>query len=74
MICHQSCHWSGQEAAKTDETALDERSADTSVGGVSGQEAEISRLTWAVIDGKASHEERSRLAELVSAQHEQRHS
>ena len=33
-------------------------------------EAEISRLTWAVIDGIATPEDRERLAELVSFQHE----
>jgi hypothetical protein len=33
-------------------------------------EAEISRLTWAVIDGIATPQDRDRLAELVSYQHE----
>ena len=33
-------------------------------------EAEISRLTWAVIDGIASSADRERLSELVSVQHE----
>jgi hypothetical protein len=33
-------------------------------------EAEISRLTWAVIDGIATPQDRERLAELVSIQHE----
>ncbi len=33
-------------------------------------EAEISRLTWAVIDGIATPGDRERLAELVSLQHE----
>jgi hypothetical protein len=33
-------------------------------------EAEISRLTWAVIDGIATPADRDRLAELVSLQHE----
>jgi hypothetical protein len=33
-------------------------------------EAEISRLTWAVIDGIATTQDRERLAELVSLQHE----
>jgi hypothetical protein len=37
-------------------------------------EAEISRLTWAVIDGIASPHDRNRLAELVSLQHEYRRS
>lgn len=32
-------------------------------------EAEISRLTWAVIDGIATSEDRDRLAELVMYQH-----
>ena len=35
-------------------------------------EAEISRLTWAVIDGIATPDDRDRLAELVSLQHEYR--
>ncbi len=35
-------------------------------------EAEISRLTWAVIDGNATSADRDRLAELVSLQHEYR--
>jgi hypothetical protein len=33
-------------------------------------ETEISRLTWAVIDGIATPEDRERLAELVGIQHE----
>lgn len=33
-------------------------------------EAEISRLTWAVIDGIATSVDRERLLELVSVQHE----
>jgi hypothetical protein len=32
-------------------------------------EAEISRLTWLVVDGHASPEERNQLAELVGLQH-----
>jgi hypothetical protein len=36
-------------------------------------ESEISRLTWAVLDGRATSEQRLRLAALVSAQHERRH-
>jgi hypothetical protein len=35
-------------------------------------EAEISRLTWAVIDGIATPDDCDRLAELVSLQHEYR--
>ena len=35
-------------------------------------EAEISRLTWAVIDGIATPADRTRLSELVSEQHEYR--
>ena len=35
-------------------------------------ETEISRLTWAVLDGSASDEQRGRLADLVGAQHERR--
>ncbi len=37
-------------------------------------EEEICRLTWAVIDGWASREERRELAELVERQHKNRHS
>lgn len=40
-------------------------------GATKEREAEISRLTWAVLDGKATNAERMRLAELVSAQHRQ---
>jgi hypothetical protein len=36
-------------------------------------EDEISRLTWAVLDGRATSEQRLRLAALVSTQHERRH-
>ncbi|TWU25773.1 hypothetical protein Pla144_29850 [Bythopirellula polymerisocia] len=36
-------------------------------------EQEISRLTWAVVDGWASREERNELAALVELQHEYRH-
>ena len=36
---------------------------------VESVEAEISRLTWAVIDGIATPADRERLAELVSHQH-----
>lgn len=36
-------------------------------------EQEIARLTWLVLDGKASTADRQRLAELVSAQHARRH-
>lgn len=35
-------------------------------------ESEISDLTWAVIDGRATPEERKRLSELVSQQHQRR--
>jgi hypothetical protein len=35
-------------------------------------ESEISRLTWAVLDGSASEEQRGRLADLVGAQHARR--
>jgi len=35
-------------------------------------EAEISRLTWLVIDGEATAEQRKRLADLVSEQHAHR--
>ena len=36
------------------------------------RESEISRLTWAVLDGSASEQDRERLADLVGAQHEKR--
>jgi hypothetical protein len=36
---------------------------------VESVEAEISRLTWAVIDGIATPADRDRLAELVNEQH-----
>ena len=36
------------------------------------RESEISRLTWAVLDGSASVEERGRLADLVGDQHKRR--
>jgi hypothetical protein len=35
-------------------------------------ESEISRLTWAVLDGSASEQQRGRLADLVGAQHQRR--
>jgi hypothetical protein len=35
-------------------------------------EQEITRLTWAVLDGGATLSDRQRLAELVNAQHAQR--
>jgi hypothetical protein len=35
-------------------------------------EAEISQLTWQVLDGQASLEDRQRLAQLVRAQHQRR--
>lgn len=53
-----------QAAAATDKTVRADHEAM--------HEAEISRLTWAVLDGKATEAERRRLAELVNAQHEQR--
>lgn len=36
-------------------------------------EQEIARLTWVVLDGGATLADRQRLAELVNAQHSQRH-
>lgn len=36
------------------------------------KEKEISRLTWAVLDGRASKEDRERLSQLVNSQHQQR--
>ena len=35
-------------------------------------ESEISRLTWAVIDGTATEAQEARLAELVKSQHKRR--
>ena len=35
-------------------------------------ENEISKLTWAVLDGCATNEQRKRLSELVSTQHKRR--
>ena len=35
-------------------------------------ETEISDLTWAVLDGRATSEQRKRLADLVSLQHQRR--
>lgn len=35
-------------------------------------EHEISELTWAVLDGRATSEQRRRLSELVSSQHRNR--
>lgn len=36
-------------------------------------EEEISRLTWAVVDGRASREQRRELAELIEEQHATRY-
>lgn len=36
-------------------------------------EGEIARLTWAVLDGSASPNDRNQLAELVRSQHALRH-
>jgi hypothetical protein len=36
-------------------------------------EEEIARITWAVLDGRASWRDRVQLAELVNAQHARRH-
>lgn len=36
-------------------------------------EQEIMRLTWSVLDGSATLNDRQRLAELVNAQHSRRH-
>ena len=52
--------------SKEQESAANEEAVRTD------HEAEISRLTWAVIDGKATEAERRRLAELVNTQHSQR--
>lgn len=71
MICQQR----GQEITAESETVLSKPLSDDDTVAASApkaQEAEISRLTWAVIDGKASNSERLRLAQLVSAQYEQR--
>lgn len=57
-----------------DETVLSGPPVDDTVAGDAkpANEAEITRLTWAVLDGKATPAERLRLAELVNAQHEER--
>ena len=47
--------------------------ADSAPIEVETVEQEITRLTWAVLDGSASLHHRQRLAELVNAQHAQRH-
>ena len=72
----------GQAAQKTSETGSetvfngqgpeDTVASTAEKNAKKNQEAEITRLTWAVLDGKASAAERIRLAELVNAQHEQR--
>lgn len=52
---------------------LGTRSAQLPLSSITPQEsveAEISRLTWAVIDGIATIKDRERLAELVSIQHD----
>jgi len=69
--------------AKTGETDVEIKNGETVFSGRGpedsvtiptepNQEAEISRLTWAVLDGKATSAQRIRLAELVSAKHDQR--
>jgi len=60
--------------AKTGETVFSGRGPEDTVTTPDepNQEAEISRLTWAVLDGKATSAQRIRLAKLVSAQHDQR--
>lgn len=71
-------HPHGQVA--TGETVLagrvqDETSAsENALVRPSNTEAEISQLTWAVLDGKATLAERQRLAQLVSEQHQRRDS
>ena len=63
-----------QTMSPPSETVLDGVGSEDTVaaGEVSNREAEISRLTWVVLDGNASVADRQRLAELVSAQHESR--
>lgn len=57
-----------------EETVREELRMDDTIAGETPreQEAEITRLTWAVLDGKATIAERTRLAELVNAQHQTR--
>lgn len=79
MISHQQStdvpHAAGEETTLSvplqSDTAVD---GEPDAQAVRGQEAEISRLTWAVLDGKATSAERVRLAELVNAQHVRRQS
>lgn len=58
---------------QTRDSFLGIRTAQSPLSTITPQESvetEISRLTWAVIDGIATIEDRERLAELVSIQHE----
>ena len=65
---------SEQQQTMADETILSNPRTDDTVATTAEQnhEAEISRLTWAFLDGKATAEERHRLAELVNEQHRER--
>ena len=67
MITQHNAH----HAAKNEDTVLSSPRSDDTVAAAAkkNQDAEISRLTWAVLDGKATIEQRKRLAELVNEQH-----
>ena len=73
----------GQDAQPVNKAPSGSPSRETVFGSVESEETvargdrtrreeEISRLTWLVLDGNASVMQRQRLAELVSAQHENR--
>lgn len=62
------------QAAKSEDTVLSSPRCDDTVAATAKkkQDAEISQLTWAVLDGKATVQQRKRLAELVGEQHRER--
>lgn len=62
------------EPNRSDSQLAEYRAAVAPAAVTESAEQEISRLTWSVLDGKATHGERRRLAELVSVQHENRNS
>ena len=55
------------------EHVLNAKPQSSERGATESVENEISRLTWSVLDGRATPAEKNRLAELVSAQHQRRH-
>jgi hypothetical protein len=68
------CRAKGLDATVNQESVHSSRrpEANLTAGDYAHQEAEISRLTWAVLDGKATDTERRRLAKLVTLQHDRR--